>query len=244
MRAIVLSCDRYHLFARHMVACYEALWSDHPFIFRVPWQATRPTFHAQRLEAIQTRPSIRETVLQLLEDLDDETFIYWCIDDKFPVWLDIDVLRKTLSLISSTNLDGVDGLLLCRQFNHHKRRNLLTTKPLITDNLTFLQRANYKHIWIHQFARVKVIRHLFRSFPANIPAAKAMDHLKDKIIKPETHRLFVSQRSHCRFQESTSRGFITRDCLESFQAMGLNVPSRTIKARPQLLGRARRLVMV
>lgn len=225
MLAIVLSCDRYHAFAQHMMARYQALWRDHPFTFRVPWQERRPTCASCRIEPVRTDAGIRQTVLTLLEDIDDETFIYWCIDDKFPIHLDTDVLSRVVTAIQQQRVGPVDGLLLQRGGNHRKPVHLQSRQTTAIAGIASLERSNYKHIWIHQFVRAKVIRHLFTCFPEHIPSAKAMDPLKNRLPKPLGHRLFVSAHSHCRFQESTSRGRITGDCLRSFQAMQLDVPA-------------------
>ena len=237
MLAIVLSCDRYHAFARHMIARYEALWSNHPFTFRVPWQEHQPAIHPFRIEAVRTESGIRKTVLTLLKDIDDETFIYWCIDDKFPVHIDTDIASAVLAAIHNQTIGAVDSILLHRGGNHYKDTNLISKQSMPVAGIPCLERTNYKHIWMHQFTRARVIRHLFNAFPEHIPSAKAMDPLKNRVPKPLDHRLYVSATSHCTFAESTSRGKITKDCLRSFQAMGMDVPAWAIEIRRSWLDR-------
>lgn len=240
MKAIVLSCDRYHAFAYHMIACYEALWSDHPFIFRVPWQHQQPVSTWGPIEPIRTGERLRETVLELIQDISDDTFVYWCIDDKFPIWLDTAAIHEALDFLRSDGALGIDNLLLCRAGNHWKKKNLLNSRITLPNKSGAIARANYKHIWLHQFTRAKVIRHLFSNFPEAIPTAKDMDALKNQISKPSEHHLYVTEHSHCLFQESTSRGKITQDCLEGFQSLGMNVPAWAIQLRPSWLTPGRR----
>jgi hypothetical protein len=237
MLAIVLSCDRYHAFTRHMIARYEALWSDHPFTFRVPWQQNKPACDRFRIDPVRTGGGIRQTVLTLLEGIDDDTFIYWCIDDKFPVYLDTEAASRVVAAIENQTIASADSLLLHRAGNHYKTSNLTSKHSTPIAGIPSLERSNYKHIWMHQFVRAKVIRHLFASFPEHIPSAKVMDPLKNQMPKPLDHRLYVSASSHCRFQESTSRGKITSDCLRSFQAMQFDVPAWAIPIRRGWLNR-------
>ncbi len=240
MKAIVLSCDRYHPFANHMIARYGAIWRNHPFTFRIPWQLNQPTAEWGPTEPIQTGPGIRETVLGLLEDISDDTFVYWCIDDKFPIWLDAAAISAAHAFLLSDSAKHIDALLLHRAGNHCKAKNLLTTKTTLSEGITAIERANYKHIWLHQFTRAKVLRHLFSAFPEVLFAAKKMDSLKNQIAKPLDHRLYVSEHSYCLFHESTSRGKITRNCLDSFQSMEMNVPVWAIPLRPRWLDLSKR----
>jgi hypothetical protein len=203
----------------------------------VPWQERKPAFSSERIDPVRTEVGIRQTVLALLDDIEDETFIYWCIDDKFPVHLDLDITSRVVTAIGQEAFEGVDGLLLQRAGNHHKPANLNARHRISIAGIPSLERSNYKHIWIHQFVRAKVIRHLFTCFPERIASAKAMDPLKNRVPKPGDHRLYVSATNHCRFAESTSRGRITSDCLRSFQALQLDVPAWAIALQSSWLPR-------
>src|SRR6266536_3651874 len=83
--AIVLTCDRYQPFATHMIMRYRAVWPSHPFTFHVPY--LRCPLGGERVEARQCPEAVRATVLGLLAGFDDETWVYWCIDDKYPIEL-------------------------------------------------------------------------------------------------------------------------------------------------------------
>jgi len=86
LKAIVLSCDRYRAITEHMILQYERLWPDHPFVFRIPYQRARG-LDTKRTTYRQTPEDIKGTVLHLVADLDDEEWIYWCVDDKYPIQL-------------------------------------------------------------------------------------------------------------------------------------------------------------
>src|ERR1700758_2898239 len=112
MKAIVLTCDRYRAITEHMVLQYERVWPDHPFIFRIPYQELNGT-ETTRTTFIKTPPEIRATVLQLIADLDDEEWIYWSIDDKYPVQLVIEKVQGFM--VDAIHPPDMSGLLFCRR---------------------------------------------------------------------------------------------------------------------------------
>ena len=99
IKAIVLTYDKYHSFAEHMVFCYEKLWPKHPYIFQVPYQQIPPTLPTSKVQYHRCPLDIKGTVLTLLDGLDDEEMIYWCIDDKYPIKLDIRKIKKNTSMV-------------------------------------------------------------------------------------------------------------------------------------------------
>src|SRR5207247_2513103 len=111
IKAIVLTCDRYRAITRHLVFQYDRLWPDHPFVFHVPYQELGGT-DTNRVKYFPSPSDIKGTVLHLLADIDDEEWIYWSVDDKYPIQLPTE---KVTSLIShAMRLPEIDGLLFCR----------------------------------------------------------------------------------------------------------------------------------
>ena len=86
IKAIVLTCDRFRAITRHLILKYERLWPDHPFVFHVPYQELRGT-DTDRIKYHAAPEDIKGTILHLLADIDDEEWIYWCVDDKYPIQL-------------------------------------------------------------------------------------------------------------------------------------------------------------
>jgi hypothetical protein len=223
MKAIVLTCDRYRVITEHMIFQYDRLWPDHPFVFHVPYQELGGT-DTDRIKYLTAPSDIKETILHMLAEIDDEDWIYWCVDDKYPIQL---VTDKIASLISHARRSpGVDGLLFCRcraTLNNPK----LTLYPRKVKNPfgdIYFERKAWFQIWIHQILRAKVLRHLFTQLPDHIPSAKAMDELKNDVPKLPEHRLFVTKQNFAVFGESTSRGVITQNCYESMVAAGIEIP--------------------
>lgn len=222
MIAIVLSCDRYRAVTEHMILQYETLWPDHPFLFRIPYQELYAPDTARR----EYRPcpvDIKGTMLELLRDLGDEDWIYWCSDDKYPVALDVPRIAALSRALSHAPIASVSGVLFCR-CRHLLDRNFLTGARIHDhDGFVYLRRKDYSQIWIHQFLRVKVLRHLFERFPDVIERPKDMDRLKSAIALPASHPLFVTAHCLAVFGESTSRGYLTANCYRSMVDSGLVV---------------------
>ena len=223
MKAIVLTCDRYRAVTEHMILQYEKLWPDHPFVFRVPYQNLTGT-PGNRAEYVQTPAEIRATVFQTLAGLDDEEWIYWCPDDKYPIELVVDKIVDLVSDIAHSA--EASGLLFCR-CKALLRRPEATLHPQPKINSfgdVYLERKGWHQIWIHQFLRVKVLRFLFSQMPERIASAKLMDALKDQVPKLAEHRLFVTRENFAIFGESTHKGTINRNCYESIKRTKIELP--------------------
>jgi hypothetical protein len=119
MKAIVLTYDKNRVITEHMILKYAQVWPDHPFIFRIPYQELRgenDNIH----EFIESSKDIKQTVFTLLQDLDDEEWVYLCIDDKYPIELATESLKKIYTDIISGNDIHYDALLFCHKINISK----------------------------------------------------------------------------------------------------------------------------
>jgi len=205
-----------------MIKCYDAEWPSHPFTFHVPYQQQR--IQGTRVASRKTPEAIRATVLELLDEFDNEAWVYWCIDDKYPIRLIQPSVTHIVEAVVAEQLPWADGLILCRC------RSLLLSEHLLDDTrkgpngVILLRRKDYSQFWIHQFLRVKVIRHVFQRLPASIPEAKRMDAMLSRITLPDDHRLYVVETNLAVFGESTIRGRVTSNCAASLRSHGLGVP--------------------
>jgi hypothetical protein len=223
IKAIVLTCDRYRAITEHMIFQYDRLWPGHPFVFHVPYQELGGT-DTERVKFVTSPSDIKRTVLHLLTDIDDEEWIYWSVDDKYPIQL---VTDKISTLIShAMRSPEVDGLLFCRcrATLNNPKVTLFPHKVKNPFGDIYLERKAWFQIWIHQILRAKVLRHLFTHLPDVIPNAKAMDELKNDVPKLAEHRLFVTKENFAVFGESTRRGVVTQNCYESMVTAKIEIP--------------------
>lgn len=223
MKAIVLTFDRHRAITQHLMLQYEKIWPDHPFRFRIPYQQLRGV-DSERAEYIESPPEIAASILRLLKDIDDEEWIYWCSDDKYPIQLVVEKVRELHRYVLTSS--EISGLLFCRTRATLDQPQLsLLPRQLVTPaGDVLLERKGWYQIWIHQFLKAKVLRSLFSQLPSQIPSAKALDALKDQIPKPDEYRLFVTEQNFAVFGESTKRGVITRNCLESIRQTDIELP--------------------
>ena len=227
MKAIVLTCDRYRAITEHMMLKYEQVWPDHPFEFRIPYQELggNNTARAEYIHARGSTPAeIPDMILDLISDLHDDDWLYWCLDDKYPIQLVIDKIEGLMRFAQSS--PDVSGLLFCRTRFLKDRPDLALSDGRLTTpgGEILLERTGWYQIWIHQLLRVKVLRYFFANMPRNITTAKSMDPLKDAMPKPAGFRLFVTEANYAVFGESTHRGRITDNCLASLKETGVAVP--------------------
>ena len=221
MDAIVLTCDRFRALTEHMIYQYDRLWPDHGLRFLIPFQDDRGV-DTRTVKFIRSEPSIKQTVLTLLAEFDDEDWIYWAIDDKYPVILNVPQIMTIRDKLLVR--DSVNGVLFCRCRNLC-RPECLNSLEIDSEGHRYLGRRGYDQIWIHQFLRVKILRRLFSAFPNKIDRAKDLDELKGGPNVPAPELLFVSERTFAVFGESTSRGILTQNCWESIVNYGLRLPS-------------------
>jgi hypothetical protein len=228
--AIVLTYDRNKSLVDNMTKSYEDLWPNHPFIFHLPYQNTTDSNVRNRIY-VKSQPEIKATVLSLIKNFDDDQWIYWCIDDKYPIKIDITSMELISNWIQSGGNPDVSGILLCRTRRLLEPENL-TGHSIKIGNQVFLERKAYHQIWIHQFLRVKVIRSMFELFPDDIPEAKYMDQYKNKLIKDPKHRIYVAEENRAIFGESTIGKKITPNCLKSMLDKKITIPNWFLESTP------------
>ncbi len=237
MKAIVLTYDKNAILTEHMISCYSKLWPDHPFTFLIPYQNPERCIPNTKRQYILTPPDLKFTVLTLLQDLDDEEWDYWCIDDKYPIHFEVNRITCIYESITNQDVRGISGILYCRA-RRMLNPNYLTGNSIFIGKERLLERKAYQQIWIHQFVQVKVLRYMFERFPDKIIQACVMDNLKDRLIKPSTHALFVTETNCAVFGESTSSGVITANCQKSLSEKGFKTPEwqTTLPATAVIIG--------
>jgi len=245
--AIVLTCQKHVPIAEHMIETYGSLWPGHGLRFRLPdGTAARPMAarHPGLVELVPTdegegRGRFRAAVLGLLAGLDDDAWVWWCIDDKYPLWIDAAVARAAIDAAVRQAGPEVCGLSIV------KARSLAALhdpEPLELGGLRWLRRRDYRQIWLHQLLRVKVLRTLFGGFPEVIAAAKQMDDLHRQAELPDDQRLYAISRNALVLGESTSGGRLLKGCAAGLRR-GRGIPEGfEIDDRDVVIGRRPGLV--
>lgn len=236
MKAIVLTFDNNRFLTEHMILKYEQLWPDNPFLFLIPFQ--KLSFQeTKKRQYIKSPTAIKATVLRLLKDLDDEEWIYWCIDDKYPINLNLKPIQQVFTWVQK-NPAKIDGISFTRLAEWLEKEYVEASTININESISLLERNGYERIWMHQFLKVKVIKYIFEQLPDNFGAAKRMDTLIKSIQKPQNHRLFVTKKNFAIYGESASRGMLTKNCYQSLVKENVFIPLKrnNHNGRKQILG--------
>ena len=236
MKAIVLSCDKYHAMAEHMILNYQTLWPDNQLTFRIPWNEKCPNHiqdrFGEKVELIQTGLKFKDTFSGLTSDLNDNDWVYWCIDDKYPIDIDPQKAQQVFDFVQSiqdpniinTCFHFVRGIRNSAEYMQREKIGL----NLFFDNLKFIEHNGYINHWLHQFFRVKALREFWSKMkePKQYQARPMDEHLE--LL---TGTYLTLDHNICKYGESTTKGIITNNCFESFQNLNMQVPAHFLRGK-------------
>jgi hypothetical protein len=233
IKAIVLTCDKNISIANHTICTYDKLWTNHPFIFRVPYSLEYPNFlkdnYGEKIELIKTEAPIKPTVLSLLTDLDDEEWIYWCMDDRYLVKIRLLEVNCIYEYVKNNHDPDVVSIRLIRMNRSYttdkfmkKDGDIIINKYLTLKESIFSDWENLEGLWQPQFLRVKLLKRVFTSFPDRDFRAKEMDSFPKLKLKGE--KLYIPEKNLIVVGESTHRGELTENCASSFKKYKLEIP--------------------
>lgn len=228
MKALVLTYDKNIDICSHMVHCYHKVWSKHPFTFRIPYQKY-PDFlknkYGSTIELVHTPKDIKSTVQHLLEDIPDNEWVYWCMDDYYLIDIKQKQVKEIYQWIADIKDTSISGISFLRSAALSQAVNLkLDSKIISPERQVFIERKNYKRIWNPQFMRAKVLKSLFTRFPDENFRAHQMDDLKDALQIPSDQKIYVSEKNLAIFGESTRHGKLTINCVESMEKNQFLIP--------------------
>jgi hypothetical protein len=150
------------------------------------------------------------------------------MDDKYPILLNTKILQNIHDGYQLLNDTSIAAIQFCRYGSLLDSSALNEKETININGIQFVERKGYARIWMHQFARVKVIRHLLKLMPTEIRRPNNMEVFlwMGKIEKPVSHRLFVSKKNFAVYGESSHNGIITENCYRSIMANNLPMEER------------------
>lgn len=161
--AIVLTHDAQLGLAELAHKLYSSLWPTNRLTFRIPVNgsaAGRALDYLERqssCQLISTPPTIGASMRALLREVDDEAWVFWCIDDRFPVWLDAEALDAICARLDVC-ADLVEEVKLLRW------KEKVTRETVDLGPVTFVvQRPGTRQwgFWHHHFIRAGTLRRVF-----------------------------------------------------------------------------------
>ena len=247
MKAIVLCCDKYHMFAYHTILSYQKHWPNNKFTFYIPWCNSQPHFISNdpRIGNIKVKfikcadSSFKTTVATLLSDIDDDEWVYWCSSDQYLTKINADIATQVEDMLTTpifidTKCFGVSSALL----NKNGMKLIKHTSDAITISGKWggnmIEKETWDSsrtitLWFHQYLRVKVIRHIFKAFDEPIVAKNLDKQLYSNVDKiyclPKLGKYFTIDSKIATFAENTSRGKILINTVKSFKIYDIVPPS-------------------
>ena len=222
MYAIVLTFDRQIQFAQLVIESYRALWPDYPFTFRVPYNEVYPRALIDRpeIELVHTEKDIRATMTNLLSGIEDEAFVFWAIDDRYPYWIrDTNTLEQVVAFVLHATSD-IAGVKL----TNHAIQAVGDQVWMIGDERFRLQVDFPGGFYTHHFVRSGVLKKSFLEF--DLPDSYSIAQFHEKLYSMSSwdDRILVPERPLVHFGESCTRGKMTRNCLYALREYDLEVP--------------------
>jgi len=236
MKAIVLCCDKYHIFAYHTILTYEKILPKN-FTYLVPY-CKNININLKRLSKeckiifIKCQDSsFKVTMENLLREVDDEEYIYWCSSDNYLDKINKEEFIEVKNLIKKGKMKKYDVISI---FSNKKIRRMHQLERIIIDNKNFLLCPEWKepifNIWNHQFMKGKIQKAIWNSLDEP-KKAKDLDYqlgnLQHRIYGNKTFRntknLYL-EIPIIKLGENTSRGKMTKNSYDSFINYGIEIP--------------------
>ncbi len=237
MDALLLTYDRQLGLAELVHKGYRAQWPSHPFRFRIPvtgagggaalaYLAEQPD-----CELVRCPADIKASMAALLEGTGDASWVFWCIDDRYPTWVDPARLAAVCADLPSVDED-VDEVKLLRW------KEPVTSRRAVVGGVPFVHQAGRSQprgFWHHHFVRARLLKRIFlrRSLPEEAPIGDVLP-LEEKGSRrrlPKTierdlfpGRALVPDVPIASLGEPLRRGALTRNGLADLQASGCEVP--------------------
>jgi hypothetical protein len=95
----------------------------------------------------------------LLDGLDDGAWVYWCIDDRYPIEIDQSAMQAVLDFIAAGAAEGLNAIKLM----HWKETadSTCTTLSIGKRSFRFQARSSRTGFWHHHFIRAKALKEIF-----------------------------------------------------------------------------------
>jgi|7_EtaG_2_1085326.scaffolds.fasta_scaffold09550_4 hypothetical protein len=231
MYAILLTFDEQVGFAELVYKKYMEMWPECPLIFRIPFNKKNKCksydyFYSQsNVELIKTGRPIRETMSNLLSDIPNDEWVFWCIDDRYPNFIynnescndQLNFLYNSLNEVSS----GIDRVKLIK----HKEK--ITEKQVVVGGkLKFLFGAegSAHGAWHHSFTRAKQLKWEF--LRKKLGADYKINNLTyRKLNKKHYFQSVIPVKSLISFAEPCISGKVTPNGLAELKKYNCPIPN-------------------
>ena len=199
---------------------YRTLWPDMPVRFRVPdnggSSAAHDYFRGQAdCKLIRCSSPMSETAEALLVNIDETAWVFWCIDDRFPVLMDQQALAAIFAALTSLPAE-VEEVKFIRP-----RGETFEGEAKTVGGLPMKVQRTYRPMgfYHHHLIRVGVLRRALVGLPD-------LDSIHDRILKWPWRggEAWLSTRTLLSLEEPMVDGELTRNGVEWLQRRRCVVP--------------------
>lgn len=235
--ALVLTYDDNRFCTENMILQYERLMGPETFQFIIPYQENKTIDNRIESEVlfVLSDVSIAQTIAALLRSVPRDKMVYWCIDDKYPIQMDVLAYRSVLNFLrKEDDIDGI-SLAMARRLSYGLGLTRKSKKFAGIKEKNFHRRLNFNQFWLHQFIKPMCLEFVFNEIPKELGAAKEMDYYVGQ-INENPFKMYVSQENFITFGESTHRGLVTPNLLQAASENRIEVPpSRQVSERGSII---------
>lgn len=229
IRGIMLTYDPQLGLAQLAHKRYAALWPTSPIRFRVPINgdsggSARAYFEQQtNCELVRCGPRINETMLALLDGLDDDEWIFWCIDDRYPTWMEP---KRADAIVA--DLGRLPPEVEQVKFLHWHEQ--LDDRVLTLGGERFRVQCGadrYWGFWHHHLAKPRILKNvlLHPSLPADANINQIQDVLLHRVSECFHGIALVPETALLRLAEPLVDGVLTTNGVRDLELFGCECPS-------------------
>ena len=222
MKAIILTHDDRSYLANLTISSYSTLWKNNEFTFLVPYNNTKPKIKHPNVELIKSPKSIRGTIKALLDNIDDNEFVYWCMDDLylFRVYNQA-LLEGIYQQVANNNVPKeAHSIRLIRKRYHPLEKY---KEACIINGLVFHKLYPWKFygFWFHSFVRCWVLRKVF--LRSDLPSEYDIGSVNSAGSDLE-HNVFLPKKTLFVLGETSRKGKLTRNCIQDAKRFNVQIP--------------------
>jgi len=213
MKAIVLTYDERATFADLTISSYMQSWKKCPLQFVVPYNNEKPYYKDkfENIEFVKTDKSVKNTMCSLLQPINDNEFVYWCLDDIY-----LHEIKNQHLLNFIFNIANKKNTFDVLRLRNPPRR--LRWENVVIKNKHFYRTGfGHSQFWFHYFVRAKVLKKIFFSDIIKPNATIGKIGIERRKILTPNYSVLYPQRDVVIFGESTRRGTNTLNCKEALE---------------------------
>ncbi len=240
---MVLTFDAQIGFADLLVQRYDQLWPSHPFEFLIPYQDAGgvPTSlnDNPRCRLVRAAGDIRSSMTALLDGVEDGDWVFWAIDDRYPIQVcEPDRLDQVTRAVMANEAPDIGAVRLLRW------KENLSTETVVLGGVEFRlqQPGDTRGFWIHQFVRAGVLREVFLNEDLPMVYSIRVLHAAYRARgRPRmSERILVPSQSLLYFAEPCTSGKLISAARDDLMAAGCMPPDYEVMIGSKLFNDQRR----